>query len=619
MDRTDRTDVRAGDNAGDGQERDPTASIERSTAQAATPPTAQPWLAHYAVGVPATVTPPTRSLAPLLDESVRLYGARAAIEYFGTSISYAQLGSQVDRFAHALLRLGVGHGDRVSLCLPNCPQFPIAFYGALKAGAVVVPTNPIYTAPELEHQLRDAGVKVAVVIEQALPTLAAVRSQTPVEHVIVTGVDDYFPRPLALAYKLNEARASIGKPHVDMRALRAAPGVADFKELLGATHDRQGFEVFALPEPAAPDDVAVLQYTGGTTGVAKGAMLTHRNLATNALQSWAWSQLTSDTHHKVLGIAPFFHVFGLTICMNLSMIHGATMVLLPRFHVADALKAIEQSKPDLFPGVPAMYMALARAVERKAAERKKADLSSIQICISGSAPLPLEVQQQFEAVSGARVVEGYGLTEASPVTHCNPVFGDRRIGTIGLPLPDTDAAIRDPASGEFLPPGEQGELVVRGPQVMLGYWQQPDETAGVLQNGWLLTGDFAIMDADGYFRIVDRAKDMIIVGGLKVFPRQVEDVLFEHPKVLEAAVIGLPDARKGEMVVAYVVPKPGERVTVEELATFSRERLAPYKVPRRFELRESLPKTIVGKVLRRQLKEEALAAGADGDERGAEE
>ncbi len=619
MDDSDPTEARAditltGDLIDDGQVPGPAVPSARSTADAPAAPTDRPWLAHYDPGVPATLAFPDRSLAPLLDQSVRRYGARPAIEYFGASMDFTQLGALVDRFAHALVRLGVRRGDRVSLCLPNCPQFPIAFYGALKAGAVVVPTNPVYTAPELEHQFRDAGVTVAVVIEQALPTLAAVRSQTPVEQVIVTGVDDYFPRALALAYKLNEARASIGKPHVDMRALRAAAGVADFKELLGATHDRQGFEVFALPEPAAPDEIAVLQYTGGTTGLAKGAMLTHRSLAANAIQAWAWSQLTPGSRHKVLSIAPFFHVFGLTVCMNLSVIHGATMALLPRFHVADTLKAIEQSKPDLFPGVPAMYMALARAVERK-----QADLSSIQICISGSAPLPLEVQQQFESVSGARVVEGYGLTEASPVTHCNPVFGDRRIGTIGLPLPDTDAAIRDPASGAFLPPGEQGELVVRGPQVMAGYWQRPEETADALRDGWLHTGDIAIMDADGYFRIVDRAKDMIIVGGLKVFPRQVEDVLFEHPKVLEAAVIGLPDARKGEMVVAYVVPKPGERVTPEELAAFSRERLAPYKVPRRFELRESLPKTIVGKVLRRRLKEEALAAGASGDAQEAQE
>jgi long-chain acyl-CoA synthetase len=564
----------------------------------------RPWLAHYAPGVPHALPVPDRSLVPLFDESVRRYATRPAIEYFGASISYAQLGALVVRFAQALVRLGVRPGDRVSLCLPNCPQFPIAFYGALKAGALVVPTNPVYTGPELEHQFRDAGVAAAVVIEQALPTLAAVRAATPVEHVIVTGVDDYFPLALALAYKVKEARESFGKPHADIKGLRAAGGVSDFKGLLGGEHLPAG-ESATLPDSAGPDEIAILQYTGGTTGLAKGAMLTHRNLATNAIQAWAWSQLSPDTPHKVLSIAPFFHVFGLTVCMNLGVLNGATLVLLPRFHVSDALRAIEQSKPDLFPGVPAMYMALARAVERK-----KVDLSSIRICISGSAPLSLETQRQFEAVSGARVVEGYGLTEAGPVTHCNPVFGaPARIGTIGLPLPDTDAAILDPVSNTFLPPGEQGELVVRGPQVMAGYWQRPDETAETLRDGWLHTGDIATMDADGFFRIVDRAKDMIIVGGLKVFPRQVEDVLFDHPKVLEAAVIGLPDARKGEQVVAYVVPVPGEHLTPEELAAYSRERLAPYKVPRRFELRDSLPKTIVGKVLRRQLKEAALAAG----------
>jgi long-chain acyl-CoA synthetase len=288
--------------------------------------------------------------------------------------------------------------------------------------------------------------------------------------------------------------------------------------------------------------------------------------------------------------------------MNMSVINGATMVLLPRFTVAETLKTIEQHKPDLFPGVPAMYQALARAVEKK-----KADLSSIRICISGSAPLPPEVQAQFERISPARVVEGYGLTEASPVTHCNPIFGDRRAGTIGLPLPNTDAAIRDRESGMFLPVGEQGELVVRGPQVTQGYWGKPDETAKTLRDGWLLTGDIAVMSADGYFSIVDRAKDMIIVGGLKVFPRQVEDALFEHPKVLEAAVVGVPDAQRGERVQAFIVLKPGESATAEELTAFCRERLAPYKIPRVFEFRESLPKTTIGKVLRRQLRDEAIA------------
>jgi long-chain acyl-CoA synthetase len=565
----------------------------------------RPWLAHYHEGVPQTVTIPNDSLATLFDQAVSRYGASAVIEYFGATISYAQLGSLVNHFARALLSLGVQHGDRVSLCLANVPQFPIAFFGAMKAGAVIVPTNPLYTEPELEHQLNDAGVKVIVALTQALPNVLAVRTRTSVEHVIAAGPEDYMPLALALAYKVKAARDSFGKPHSDHRALRAEPWFHEFKDMIGHTHDRQGFEVFALPEPAAPEDLAVLQYTGGTTGVAKGAMLTHRNLVANATQVWAWSELGTGTHHKNLCVAPFFHVYGLTAGMNISVINGATMVLLPRFNVAETLKAIEHQKPDLFPGVPAMYQALARA-----AEKKKADLSSVRICISGSAPLPPEVQAEFERISPSRVVEGYGLTEASPVTHANPVFGDRRSGTIGLPLPNTDAAIRNRETGMFLPVGEQGELAVRGPQVTQGYWKRPDETAKTLVDGWLLTGDIAVMNEDGYFSIVDRAKDMIIVGGLKVFPRQVEDVLYEHPKVLEAGVVGVPDPQRGERVQAFIVLKPGEQATAEELTAFCRERLAPYKIPRVFEFRESLPKTIIGKVLRRQLRDEALAESA---------
>jgi long-chain acyl-CoA synthetase len=555
--------------------------------------------------VPQTAPIPSASLATLFDQAVSRYGASAAIEYYGATISYAQLGSLVDRFARALISLGVKHGDRVSLCLANVPQFPIAFFGAMKAGAVVTPTNPLYTEPELEHQLNDADVRVVVALTQALPNVLAVRTRTPVEHVVAAGPEDYMPRALSLAYRVREARDSLGKSNPDHRALRSEPWFHEFKDVIGQTHDRQGFEVFALPESAAPEDLAVLQYTGGTTGVAKGAMLTHRNLVANATQVWAWSELGTGTHHKTLCAAPFFHVYGLTVGMNMSVINGATMVLLPRFTVAETLKTIEQRKPDLFPGVPAMYQALARGVEKK-----NADLSSIRICISGSAPLPPEVQAQFERISPARVVEGYGLTEASPVTHCNPVFGDRRAGTIGLPLSNTDAAIRDRETGLFLPVGEQGELVVRGPQVTQGYWKRPDETAKILQDGWLLTGDIAVMSEDGYFSIVDRAKDMIIVGGLKVFPRQVEDVLYEHPKVLEAAVVGVPDAQRGERVQAFIVLKPGEQATPEELAAFARERLAPYKIPRVFEFRASLPKTTIGKVLRRQLRDEALAEAA---------
>ncbi len=562
----------------------------------------RPWLAHYSAGVPRTVAVPDQPLSWLLDEAARRYSAHTAIDYYGTRLTYAQLSSLADRFARALIRLGVRRGDRVSLALPNIPQFPIAFFGALKAGAVAVPTNPLYTERELEHQLRDAGVKVAVVFDQLYPTIAAVRANVPVEHVILASPSDYLPGALALAYNVKTAAETRGKPHADAKALRADPTLHHFKDLLGHTHDRQGFEVFPLPEPARPGDLAVLQYTGGTTGVAKGAMLTHHNLLANAMQAAAWMELPVGPDHISLCVAPFFHVYGLTVAMNLTVLNGATMVLLPRFTVKDTLTAIEKYKPDLFPGVPTMYLALAREVEQH-----KRDLSSIKVCISGSAPLPLEVQKRFEAVSSAKVVEGYGLTEASPVTHCNPVFGDRRIGTIGLPLPATDAAIINPETWEFLPPGEQGEIVVRGPQVMQGYWERPDETEQVLREGWLRTGDLGFMSDEGYFTVSDRAKDIIIAGGLKIFPREVDEVLYSHPKVLDAATVGVPDEYRGETVRAYIVVKPGEKLSAEELEAFCKERLAPYKVPKQFEFRDSLPKTLIGKVLRRALRDEYIA------------
>ncbi len=570
----------------------------------------RPWLAHYSAGVPQRIDIPERPLSWLLDEAARKVSARAAISYYGTLISYAQFASLADRFARALVKLGVQRGDRVSLCLPNTPQFPIAFFGALKAGAVVVPTNPLYTQPELEHQLNDAGVKVVVTLDMLYRTLATVRARTPVQHVIIGSVADYFPTGLALAYNAREFVTRRGKPHIDAQTWRDS-SLHGFKDVIGASHDRQGFEVYQLPEPAAPDDLAVLQYTGGTTGVAKGAMLTHRNLLANAAQSWAWSEQSAEDPHTSLCVAPFFHVYGLTVGMNLSILAGATMVLLPRFTIEDTLKAIERYKPDNFPGVPTMYLALARA-----AEKKPHNLSSVKVCISGSAPLPLEVQRRFEQVSGGKVVEGYGLTEASPVTHCNPVFGDRRIGTIGLPVPNTDAAIINPETWEPMPVGERGEIVVRGPQVMRGYYNRPDETAKVIHNGWLRTGDIGIMNEEGYFSVVDRAKDLIIAGGYNVFPREVEEVLFEHPKVLEGAIVGIPDEYRGETVRAYVVPKPGEALTAEELDAFMRERLAAYKVPKSYVFRETLPKTLVGKVLRRALREEAIAEMATGQAAG---
>jgi long-chain acyl-CoA synthetase len=567
-----------------------------------------PWLRHYSPGVPETLDIPSQPLTWILDQAARQYGANTAIEYFGTEFSYLQFNSLVDRFAHTLLQLGLQRGERVSISLPNVPQFPIAFFGVLRAGGIAVPTNPLYTAPELLHQLQDSGAVMIITLEQFYSTLAKVRGDTALRHVILASPADYFPPVLSALYRLNEVRQRHGSSHVDGKTMASDPGLHRFVDLLGHAHDRQGFEVFSLPEPASPNDLAVLQYTGGTTGVAKGAMLTHRNLVANAMQTSAWNGQPFGSKHTVLCIVPFFHVYGLTVAMNMAVLNGWRMVLLPRFTVRDSMRAIEKYKPDMFPGVPTLYLALARE-----AEQHKYELDSIKVCISGSAPLPLEVQKRFEALSGAKVVEGYGLSETSPVTHCNPVFGDRRIGTIGLPLPNTDSAIthpdtKDPSDPwEFLPTGEQGEIVVRGPQVMAGYWQRPEDTSRVLQGGWFRTGDIGFMDADGYFTVVDRAKDMIIAGGLKVFPREVDEVLYQNPKVLEAATVGVPDDYRGETVRAYVVVKPGEHLTAEELIAFCKERLAPYKVPKQVEFRDELPKTLVGKVLRRALRDQYIA------------
>ena len=570
-----------------------------------------PWTRHYSPGVPATLDIPPKPLTWILDEAARRHGASTALVYYGTELSYLQLNSLVDRFAHALVHLGLRRGERVAICLPNVPQFPIAFFGVLRAGGIAVPTNPLYTGPELAHQLQDSGAVAAITLDQFYPTLAAIQGETQVKHIILASPADYFPPMLATVYRLRQLRERNHTSPAEARTVESAPPPATvhrFVDLIGRAYDRQGFEVFALPEPAASGDLAVLQYTGGTTGVAKAAMLTHRNLLANALQTGAWNEQKPDSKHTVLCVVPFFHVYGLTVCMMMAVANGWRMALLPRFSLQETMRAITKYRPDMFPGVPTLYLALAREAEQ---HPKKYDLSSVKVCISGSAPLPLEVQKRFEAVSGAKVVEGYGLSETSPVTHCNPVYGERRIGTIGLPLPDTIAGIINPDTGEFLPTGEQGEIVVRGPQVMAGYWQRPDETARVLHDGWLRTGDIGFMDSDGYFTIVDRAKDMIIAGGLKIFPREMDEVLYQNPKVLEAAAVGVPDEYRGETVRAYVVVKPGEHLTAEELIDFCKERLAPYKVPKQVEFRSELPKTLVGKVLRRKLRDEYIAEHAN--------
>lgn len=568
------------------------------------PDLARPWLAHYDSGVPTAIDPGGRTLPDLLAEAARHCGDRDALIFYDNHITYLQLELAADRFARALVQKGIRPGDRVAICLPNVPQFPIAFYGVLKAGAVAVPTNPLYTAHELRHHLTDSGAKAIIILDILYPALHDVRDETPVEHIILTNVADYLPFPLSLLYPIKEAREQHGKPHINPNDLKNDPKITYLRDLLAKVPARRGgYALIDLPAHSKPEDLAVLQYTGGTTGVSKGAMLTHRNLVANAIQCAVWPGFARFEPHISLAAAPFFHVYGLTVGLNMCVYNGSTMVLLPRFVPKDVLNAIEKYKPDLFPGIPTMYMAIAREIEK----RGKGDVSSVRVCLSGAAPLLHEVQERFEKLSGARVVEGYGLSEASPVTHSNPLWGDRRIGTIGVPMPGTDARIIDPQTGAPLPNGERGEIAVRGPQVMLGYWNRPDETAKVLADGWLRTGDIGLMDDDGYFTIVDRAKDLIIAGGYNIYPREIEEVLVTHPAVAEAIAIGIPDEYRGESVRAYIVLKEGHQATSDEIIAFCKHDLAIYKVPKQVVFRAELPKTLIGKPLRRALRDEARA------------
>jgi len=549
----------------------------------------RPWLSVYDPGVPADISVPDEPLHAALSDAARRYPHRTAIRFFGRSTSYAQLDALANRFANALLALGVRKGERVALLMPNCPQMVLAYYGGLRAGAVIVPTSPLYVESELEHQLADAEVSVVVCLSSLFGRLQAVRDRVPtLRHVIVTNIKDFFPTQLRLLFSLTRERRD------GHRVKLPRDGHTYWlKRLLArARSSYPGVEV-------AAEDLALLQYTGGTTGVAKGAMLTHRNLVANTLQVRAWFANLANPNGPdiVLGVLPLFHIYGMTTVMNFSIRGAGTMVLQPRFVVDDVLKAIQRERPHLLPGVPTMYMALIHAPRLS-----RYSLRSLKGAFSGAAPLPREVQARFEAITGARLVEGYGLTEASPATHCVPLATEHAVGTIGIPMPSTEAAVFDQETGtRRMAPGEVGELAVRGPQVMRGYWKRADETARVLRDGWLFTGDLACVDESGYFTIVDRKKDMLKTSGFQVWPREIEEVLATHPAVMEVGVAGVPDAAKGEVAHAWVVLKAGEHATEEELRAYCRERLAPYKVPARVEFRSELPKTMVGKVLRRAL------------------
>ncbi|MFC7322638.1 long-chain-fatty-acid--CoA ligase [Halobacillus campisalis] len=530
----------------------------------------QVWKEHYPSHIRTEVEIPNVPLTNLLQQTVQQYPDQPALSFYGNETSYSTLAVQTAAFAASLQDAGGKKGDRVAIMLPNCPHYVISYYGTLQAGAVVTQVNPMLVDRELQHILVDSGAETIVIYAPLLPVLDKIKEQTSIKNVIVVqlGEENEFPEDVAEFTSF----------------LKRAPGSPEPVEI----------------EPG--EDLAVLQYTGGTTGRSKGAMLTHRNLVANVVQTYEYFKDEMEMgKERCLTVIPLFHVFGMTSCMNLSIFSGATSILLPRFELQEVLETIKKEQPTMFPGVPTMYVGITSHPQAE-----DYGIESINVCNSGSAPMPQELMRSFEAKTGARVFEGYGLSETAPVTHCNPLFGERKPGSVGIGVPSTDYKIVDVETGtEELPVGEQGEVVIRGPQVMKGYWQMEEETKIALRDGWLYTGDIGRMDDEGYLYIVDRKKDIIIASGFNVYPREVEEVLYEHPDIQEAVVIGIPDEYRGESVKAVLVLKEGRKATEEELISYCRHNMAAYRVPKEIEFRTELPKTNVGKILRRTIREES--------------
>jgi len=556
----------------------------------------RPWLSRYDEGVPYTVAIPRRPLHRFLESAARRFPRRPAIYFFGRKINYATLDRQANRFANALLGLGVDRGKRVMLLMPNCPQLVIAYYGALKAGAAIVMTSPVADADEVVRQVRASGSQVLVTLSLYANVARQVEAETGLRGVVFAHIKEHmgvWQRSLfTLARESQEGHRL--PPQLE-------PGFHRWSDLL---HD---YPATAPEVDVGCDDLALMQYTGGTTARPKGVMLSHCNLVANTLQVRHWIPDLREGRETFLSVLPLSHIYGLTTAMNVPVSLAAAMVILPAFVTQDVLRSVRRYHPTIFPGVPPMYIAI-----NNFPHVRKYGISSIRGCISGAAPLPVEVQEAFEKLTRGRLVEGYGLTEASPVTHANPLNGLRKVGSIGIPLPNTEAKIVDLATGKNLSPGQIGELVVRGPQVMQGYWGDKGETDRTLRDEWLYTGDVARMDGDGYFQIISRKRDMILAGPYQVYPRDVEEVLYEHHKVKEVAVVGVQPPRwPSKRVKAYIVLQDGEDLSEEELIAFCKRRLEEWQVPWKIEFRRELPKSFVGKVLRRLLVEEETHQNSD--------
>lgn len=550
----------------------------------------RPWIKHYDKDVPPTVPIPHRPLTSFLDSAANWFPKRSATIFYGTKLNYQQLLQRTNQFANVLHGMGVRPGDRVIIALPNMPQLIIAYYATLKIGGVVVMPNPDANADEILNQIRQSKPKILVTLQSFAKLAERILNETSVDYAIFTDIKEAVS---PLVYHMLMGRWTSGGSDTEQAALAESLGLS----MLRLIHDAP----FTSPDvKVTSDDLAVILFTSGATDTPKGVCLSHGNLVANTLQTRHWLGAMSHGQQVCLSTIPLMHSYGMTSAMNVPIAMGGTIVLLPVFEVPDVLKHIKKYKPTLFPGVPSMYTAI-----NQAPKVRSYGLASIEACLSGAAPLPIEVQEAFEKLTHGYLVEGYGLTEASPVTHANPLKGDRKPGSIGIPLPNTDAKIIDMFTGEDLPPGQIGELLVRGPQVMQGYLaadaSSEDATSRALRNGWLVTGDVAVMDEDGYFQIISRKRDTIMTGKYSVYPRDVEEVIYENNKVLEVAVVGVGTADGTQKVKAFVVPRPGVQLSEEELLTLCRKRLESYAVPWEIEFRKELPKSFVGKILRHML------------------
>ncbi|MDR0966398.1 MAG: long-chain fatty acid--CoA ligase [Myxococcales bacterium] len=575
--------------------------------------TDKPWLKHYGPGIPHEVNPPQFTLDALFDQTVQRFpnrtamalSVRAAGRLFTSQITFAELDALSDRFAVVLQQRGIAKGDRVALFMPNCPQFVIGYLGALKAGAIAVPVNPLYSAREAAYQLKDCGAKALLVLSRFYPLIHRIQAQTELEHVFVTNIKEHFPFTLRTLFTLTKEKKEGHRAVIDREM-----GAEWLTEALSAVPSGQK----PVRHSIALDDLAVLLYSGGTTGISKGAMLTHRNLVTNAEQNRLWA-ITGDGCEVNLAALPLFHAFGLTCCLNLSLMTGSTLVLIPDPRdVLNVMMVIDRFKVTLFPAVPTLMVAISSHPRVS-----RYNLKSVRVCPCAGAAVAAQVHRDFLDKTGINGFEGYGLTECSPVIIGNPPHAENRIGTIGMPYPSSDARIVSLETGEVIDAFAEseewtasGELEVTGPQLMQGYWNKPPEDSPI-KDGWLQTGDIAQMHRDGYFRIVDRKKDMIIRGGMNIYPADIESVLYSHPKIHEALVIGVPDQARGELVKAFVTIKKGQMATSEEIRAYCKENLAKYKVPSFIEIRESLPRSAVGKLLRRALREEVHAQQAKSE------